>query len=159
MTDMVKTLTLCIVRDDARILLGMKKRGFGAGRWNGFGGKVASGETIEAAAKRELLEECGLEAVKLAKAGILRFAFASDPETLEVHVFDVLEHVGTPSETEEMVPRWFKLTDIPFERMWPDDRHWLPRFLESGRVDGSFYFLDEDTLLDFSVHEGALATV
>ena len=38
----------------------MKKRGFGAGRWNGFGGKVAPAETIEDAARRELLEEAGV---------------------------------------------------------------------------------------------------
>ncbi len=40
-------LTLCLIVDDGRILLGMKKRGFGAGRWNGFGGKVEEGESIE----------------------------------------------------------------------------------------------------------------
>lgn len=34
------------------VLLGMKKRGFGAGKWNGFGGKVQPGETIEEAARR-----------------------------------------------------------------------------------------------------------
>jgi 8-oxo-dGTP pyrophosphatase MutT (NUDIX family) len=34
------------------ILLGMKKRGFGAGKWNGFGGKLEENESNEAAAKR-----------------------------------------------------------------------------------------------------------
>lgn len=34
------------------VLLGMKKRGFGAGKWNGFGGKVQPGETIEEAARQ-----------------------------------------------------------------------------------------------------------
>ena len=49
-----KVLTLVLVRDVARhrVLLGMKKRGFGAGKWNGFGGKLEPGETIEEAAKR-----------------------------------------------------------------------------------------------------------
>ena len=47
-----KLYTLAFVLDAGRILLGMKKRGFGAGRWNGFGGKVDPGESIEAAAKR-----------------------------------------------------------------------------------------------------------
>ena len=48
----VKLLTLTFVREESRILLGMKKRGFGVGRWNGFGGKVDGGETVEEAAKR-----------------------------------------------------------------------------------------------------------
>ena len=47
-----KLYTLVFVADASRILLGMKKRGFGVGRWNGFGGKVDPGESIEAAAKR-----------------------------------------------------------------------------------------------------------
>ncbi|XP_032115703.1 7,8-dihydro-8-oxoguanine triphosphatase isoform X1 [Sapajus apella] len=44
--------TLVLVLQPQRVLLGMKKRGFGAGRWNGFGGKVQEGETIEEGAKR-----------------------------------------------------------------------------------------------------------
>ncbi|KAJ1429629.1 hypothetical protein B484DRAFT_396306, partial [Ochromonadaceae sp. CCMP2298] len=29
------------------VLLGMKKRGFGAGKWNGFGGKMDPGESMD----------------------------------------------------------------------------------------------------------------
>jgi len=60
-----KILTLVLVVDKRpegtwRMLLGMKKRGFGAGKWNGFGGKVEPGETVEDGAMRELHEEAGL---------------------------------------------------------------------------------------------------
>ena len=37
-----KLLTLVFLREGRRVLLGMKKRGFGVGKWNGFGGKVRS---------------------------------------------------------------------------------------------------------------------
>lgn len=47
-----KLLTLLFVLEPGRVLLGMKKRGFGAGRWNGFGGKIQVGETIEEGAIR-----------------------------------------------------------------------------------------------------------
>ena len=47
-----KLLTLVLVREPGKILLGMKKRGFGQGRWNGFGGKVENGESILEGAKR-----------------------------------------------------------------------------------------------------------
>jgi len=47
-----KILTLAFVRRPGEILLGYKKRGFGVGKWNGFGGKVEIGETIHDAAKR-----------------------------------------------------------------------------------------------------------
>ncbi len=150
---MVKTLTLCVVRNDTHVLLGMKKRGFGEGRWNGFGGKVQLGETIEDAARRELHEECGLEAEALEKRGVLTFEFATQPDVLEVHVYEVTAHSGELIESEEMRPAWFRLTDIPFDEMWPDDRHWLPLFLEGKILNGKFYFLDNETLLDFTLHE------
>ena len=38
--------------DDSRILLGLKKRGFGVGNWNGFGGKVHQDESIRQGAVR-----------------------------------------------------------------------------------------------------------
>src|SRR3989344_1243357 len=44
---MRKVLTLCLAIQDGRLLLGMKKRGFGARWWNGFGGKIEEGEPIE----------------------------------------------------------------------------------------------------------------
>ena len=47
-----KLYTLIYVLKDDVVLLGMKKRGFGVGRWNGFGGKVMDGEDIAAGAKR-----------------------------------------------------------------------------------------------------------
>ena len=55
-----KITTLVVVHQGNKILLGMKKRGFGAGRWNGFGGKLHDGETVEQAAKREIFEEASI---------------------------------------------------------------------------------------------------
>lgn len=45
-------MTLVFVRNHHTILLGLKKRGFGLGKWNGFGGKVIAGETFTQAAVR-----------------------------------------------------------------------------------------------------------
>jgi 8-oxo-dGTP diphosphatase/2-hydroxy-dATP diphosphatase len=39
-------LTLMLIHQKNKILLGFKKRGFGKNKWNGFGGKVEEGETI-----------------------------------------------------------------------------------------------------------------
>ena len=47
-----KLLTLLFVLKPGQVLLGLKKRGFGEGRWNGFGGKVQPDEAIEEAAIR-----------------------------------------------------------------------------------------------------------
>ena len=49
-----KLYTLALIRNNSDVLLGMKKRGFGVGRWNGFGGKVHPGESVEDGAKRSV---------------------------------------------------------------------------------------------------------
>lgn len=150
---MKKVLTLCIVHQHPKILLGMKKRGFGAGRWNGFGGKVASGETIEGAAKREVSEEAQIKVGELEKKGILEFEFQGNPEILEVHIFRADDFSGAPAESEEMKPQWFNVAEIPLDKMWPDDRHWLPLFLAGKKFRGKFLFGDSDIILNQELAE------
>ncbi len=152
---MKKVLTLCVIHQHPKVLLGLKKRGFGEGRWNGFGGKVSDGETTEEAAKREIMEEVGLEVNKLEKAGVIDFEFRENPEILEVHVFRVKEFDGEPIETEEMKPRWFHIGEIPFEEMWSDDKHWLPLLLEGKKFRGKFLFDTEKSnqILDLELLE------
>lgn len=151
--DMKKVLTLTIIHQQPRVLLGLKKRGFGAGRWNGFGGKVAAGEPIEAAAARELQEEAGIAAVQLEKVGLIQFEFSGDPEILEVHIFRAEEFLGTPTESEEMKPQWFGVDAIPFNEMWPDDIYWLPLLLAGKKFKGKFLFDGPDTIIEQQLAE------
>ena len=137
---MKKILTLCMVIKEGEILLGLKKRGFGVGRWNGFGGKIEEKETVEEGALRELKEEIGIVATKMDKVGILEFLFQNDPKILEVHIFKVSKFDGEPLESEEMKPRWFIFEKIPFSQMWSDDIHWFPMLLGGKLFKGSFLF-------------------
>jgi len=151
--NMNKLLTLCIIHQHPRILLGMKKRGFGAGRWNGFGGKVSGEETIEDAAKRELQEEAGIEVKYLDKVGIIDFEFKGNPEILQVHIFKADSFLGEPIESEEMKPQWWHIDEIPFEEMWPDDVHWMPLFLSGKKFKGRFLFGESDVILEQELTE------
>jgi 8-oxo-dGTP diphosphatase/2-hydroxy-dATP diphosphatase len=146
-----KILTLCLTREEGKILLGMKKRGFGEGRWNGFGGKVEEGETIIEAAIREMEEESGLIAEELKEVGVTTFQFLDTGKLLEVHIFDVLKYRGEMIETEEMSPKWFNLDEIPFEDMWADDIYWIPLFLKRNKFKGHFVFKDNDKLLSHKI--------
>ncbi len=151
---MRKLLTLTLIVCDDKILLGMKKRGFGMGRWNGFGGKVEEGELITEAAKRETLEECGITIVKMKKVGIHEFEFVSKRgDILEVHVFRVDDWTGEPRETEEMRPQWFTTDAIPYDVMWPDDIHWIPVFLAGKTFRTRFLFGENDTVIEARVDE------
>lgn len=151
---MKKTLmTLGYIIKGERVLLGYKKKGFGQGRWNGFGGKVEPGEDVKAAAAREIKEECGVEAKNLAEGGSHVFRFKENPEeAFEVYVFRAFDFAGEPAESEEMRPAWFKFSDIPLANMWDDDQHWLPQFLQNGKkVKGIFLFNKNDRVLEKEV--------
>ncbi|KAK3246454.1 hypothetical protein CYMTET_16878 [Cymbomonas tetramitiformis] len=141
--------------DSRKILLGMKKRGFGAGYYNGFGGKVEPGETIEQAALRELEEEAHVTALDMERRGVLRFIFDDNPQPWEVHVFHATEFSGEPLETDEMAPVWFLEADIPFDKMWADDVHWYPLFLGGKCFRGEFFFTKTTTLVKHTLEEVA----
>jgi 8-oxo-dGTP diphosphatase / 2-hydroxy-dATP diphosphatase len=143
-----KQLTLVLLTAGGRVLLGRKKTGFGAGKWNGFGGKVEPGETLAAAAAREFLEETTVAATGLAHVGHLVFTFEGAPtEVLEVHVFTASGYAGgEPAETDEMAPSWFGVGDIPYGGMWADDAHWLPHALAGRRFAGRFHFVGHDVI-------------
>ncbi len=148
-----KVLTLCIIHEHPRVLLGMKKRGFGQGRWNGFGGKVDENETIEEAAKRELSEEAGITVEDVEKMGVIDFEFQGNPEVLEVHIFRAQEFEGVPTESEEMKPQWFFIDEIPFAHMWKDDVFWFPYFLKGKKCTGRFLFDEKENIIEQELNE------
>lgn len=116
------------------------------GKFNGVGGKVGEGEAIEAAAVREAHEEIGvlIDAADLTKVAMLTFYFDGKPEwSIECHTYITERWDGEPRESEEMAPEWFALDQIPFERMWVDDIHWLPRVLKGERLRATFNFSND----------------
>jgi 8-oxo-dGTP diphosphatase/2-hydroxy-dATP diphosphatase len=154
-----KVMTVAIFYDPSsgKILLGLKKRGFGVGRWNGYGGKVKEGESIRKAARREIFEEAGIIAKDLEEVGKIDFEFVDKPdEILEVHFFKIGGYYGNPRETEEMRPGWFEAHNIPYDLMWPDDKVWMPLFLQGKNFEGRILFRDQDTILESQV---SLATL
>lgn len=146
MTPKVCTL-LFLLRDD-QVLLAMKKRGFGAGRWNGVGGKVEPGETLEAAAIRECQEEIEVTPKNLEKVGYHEFVFPDGTADMYVHIFVTREWEGEPAETEEMRPQWHPIIAIPYAEMWQDDVFWLPAVLLGHKLQGRFIFDKDENMLD-----------
>lgn len=132
--------TLAIIEKGDEALLAMKKRGFGEGWWNGYGGKVQDSETIDEAMIRELWEESGIVAKRFKKRAIIEFFFAGTDKEVEMHVYEVTDHEGQPIETEEMSPQWFKKDEIPFDNMWPADRNWMPLFFDGKNFSGRAVF-------------------
>ena len=142
MSVQLRKVTLSFIIKGNEILLAMKKRGFGAGLWNGYGGKLKDGESIYDAAKREVKEEIDIDVKSMKKVGVLDFYFEGDkPDwNQQVHVFLIQEYNGEPKESEEMLPKWFKINEIPYDKMWEDDKFWLPKVIEGHSVYGRFLF-------------------
>lgn len=135
--------TLSIIEDGDKALLAMKKRGFGEGWWNGYGGKVQEGESITDAMVRELYEESGLIARKYRERAIIEFFFDGTDYEVEMHVFEVSDYDGQLVETEEMKPKWFLKKEIPYNEMWPADRNWMPLFFDGKDFNGRAVFNGE----------------
>ncbi len=145
---------LCFVRDVDRLLMIVKKRGLGAGKINAPGGRIEDGETPLQAAIRETEEETHVHPVDPELRAELSFVFR-DGYTLHVYAFLAESHTGTPHPTEEADPFWCPIDELPYDRMWADDRHWLPRMLDGRHPVGRFVF-DDDTLLDMEIREMAV---
>lgn len=141
--------TLLFVVRDGCILLIRKKRGLGAGKINGPGGRIEPGETPLEAAVRETREELGIEALSPKLRGELHFQFV-DGYSLHCSVFVSADFLGEPVETSEAVPLWTPLNAIPYEEMWADDVRWLPQLLAGEKVCGFFHF-EREVLLDYRV--------
>jgi 8-oxo-dGTP diphosphatase len=140
---------LCFIVREEKILLIHKKRGFGAGKINGPGGKVDPGETPLESALRETFEELGIKPLGTEQRGELHFQFR-DGDSLHCTVFLAHDFTGEPRETDEAVPLWTPLHAIPYDQMWADDRHWLPLLIRGVHFSGWFEF-DGEELLNWKI--------
>lgn len=124
----------------------MKKRGFGAGRWNGVGGKIEPNETEVQGLIRETQEEIEVTPLEYDKIAVLDFAFPDGTIDMQGHVYFCTKWEGEPIETEEMAPQWFRIADIPYDDMWQDDIVWLPQVLKGKKLTANFTFDHDDNM-------------
>lgn len=151
----IKVLTLLFLRRNNQILLAMKKRGYGTDRWNGVGGKLESGETIEQGLIRECQEEIAVTPTKYHKVAEHNFTeyHEGEQKLMVVHTYIATDWQGEPTESEEMRPQWFDISDIPYDKMWPDDPYWLPQVIEGKQVKTNFELNDKDEIISHQIIE------
>jgi len=147
--------TLLLLRKDNQIMLAMKKRGFGTGKYNGVGGKLEPNETPEEAMSREAYEEICITPTEYEKVGIMDFIehYKGNKEHLIFHLYVATKWDGEPQETEEMKPEWFDIDKIPYDQMFTDDRYWLPLVLAGKKINGYFEFDENWNLLSHRIEE------
>jgi 8-oxo-dGTP diphosphatase len=145
--------TLLFVIRDGQILLIRKKRGLGAGKINGPGGRLELGETPRECIIREAEEELMITPHDPEEMGVLHFQFV-DGLSLHCVVYQATDFTGTPTETDEALPLWTPLEAIPYHEMWADDILWLPH-LVGGRKFLAWFDFNDDAML--SQHVEVLA--
>jgi ADP-ribose pyrophosphatase YjhB (NUDIX family) len=88
------------------------------GRWSFPSGFVERGEQVEDAARRETLEETGLEV----ELGPVLTVISSAGEAVVLVVYPAVAFTGTPEANDDLTEvRWFPLDALP-ELAFPHDR-------------------------------------
>jgi len=146
-----ETAVICYIFKDDKVLLINKKTGLGAGKVNAPGGRVEIAEMPMEAAVREVQEETGLTPLNVREVGQLSFIF-KDGYSLKGIVYFADDCTGEIGETEEADPFWQAVTEIPYDKMWEDDKLWLPLAMSGKYVKGHFIF-DGDKMLSQEIEE------
>lgn len=141
--------TLCFIVRGSEMLLMRKKRGLGAGKIVGPGGRIEAGETPRACAIREVQEELCVTPIDVVACGDHRFQFV-DGYSIHVFAFKANDLEGEARETAEGIPLWTPLDQIPYAQMWDDNRVWLPLMLAGVPFSGRYVF-EDDKMLDHVV--------
>ena len=106
-----------VVVDGARVLVVRRGRPPARGKWSLPGGLVDLGESVEAAIRREVLEECGLDVRLHGLVGIVD-RIVRDAEGRVHYHYVLLDYLATPvagraragSDAAEL--RWVRLDDL-----------------------------------------------
>jgi 8-oxo-dGTP diphosphatase len=146
---MKKTTLSFLISPNRELLMIWKKTGQGKGKWNMPGGKVETGETAEAAAIRETIEETGLIPSELSLVGKLDFHFeAGGSWPSECSVFMAKTYTGSlQAENDECRALWVPIDEIPWDQMWESDREWIPLVLRGKFFHRRYFFDAKDRLL------------
>lgn len=150
-----KQASLVFLIDGNKILLARKKRGFGVDKLNGYGGKMdESDKTIRDTAIREAQEEGHVTPIDLTHVATISYYFWDKPDIGQiVTVYLCRKWEGTPVETEEMAPEWFDITNVPYDRMWVSDIHYLPRLLNGETLEGELLFNTDGSVAEHDFKE------
>lgn len=147
----MRQTTLGFIIQGRKILLAMKKRGFGVWLYNWFWWKLEKRETVEQAMIREANEEIWINILEQEKIWVLNFIFEwKEDWNQSVNVFFINKFSWNIEESEEMKPYWFKLNKIPYDKMWEDDKIWLPEVLNwQKNIEYDFVFDENEKLSSY----------
>ena len=140
-----RTLIFITRGEDVLLLMGAVDKKLWAGKYNGLGGHIEPNETPLQSARRELLEETGLEVPALTLRGIVHITMPQPPGIV-IFVFVGEYSGGKVRPSEEGTPRWIPWREIPNVPMVEDLPKLLPRVLTPGPLVFAHYAFNDDGL-------------
>jgi 8-oxo-dGTP diphosphatase len=111
-----------LVVRDGHVLLGRRRGSHGAGTWSAPGGRLEFGESIEHCARRELLEETGLEIGPVELGPYTNDVFLEEREHFVTLLVVARSAIGTPTNLEPDKCEgwsWFKWSELPTPMFTP----------------------------------------
>lgn len=129
-----RTLVFLRHGGDVLLLKGAPTKRLWAGRYNGLGGHVEPGETLLAAALREVWEEAGIAAGEV--AGLTLRALVNvegGPPGVLLCIFTGTALTRGVAGSAEGMPEWVPLDELARIDL-VDERRFLPRLLEEERL-------------------------
>ncbi len=146
--------TLLVIRKNGKILLAKKKRGFGAGKFNGVGGKLEANETPDQAMIRETKEEINIVPLNFCRVGYIEYneIMKGERSLVCMHLYLASDYIGEPQESEEVVPAWFDENNLPWSQMLGDDIYWYKYMLAGKKFKAKFVFDDDFNLVSHEVN-------
>lgn len=136
----IPTVVAYLIDSEGHVTLGLRKTELGNGFLSGIGGKIGDSEdtvneTADEALVRELQEELGIVPIKFQPYGLVRFLYPHKPtKNMQTIPYLITSWEGEPRESDSIIPMRFNLKKVPFDRMWKDNKIWLPRVLEKETI-------------------------
>ena len=121
-----------------------KENDMHAGKWNGLGGKLESGETPEECAIREVWEESGLRVKDLTLKGFITFPAFDGQEDWYTFIFVISDYEGQLIDSSEGFLRWIPNTQLLELNLWPGDRIFIPWLERNGFFSGKFVYKNKE---------------
>ncbi len=137
-----RTLVFLTRGEEVLLLRGAPDKQLWAGKYNGLGGHIESGEEPRHAARREVREEAGLDVAELTLRAVIQVTLPGPPGVM-LFVFVGDAPLAEPRSSPEGTPVWVRRQELAKYPLVEDLYELLPRVLAPGGIVFGKYLLTE----------------
>lgn len=135
-----RTIFFVFHQNKVLLLKGAKDKKINAGLWNGLGGHIERGEDIVSAAKRELLEEAGIQCDKPVLCGTIMIDVKENDGILLFVFGGKVNDVSFTNSLEGNLA-WFPVDKVPSDEVVDDVEMLISRVIQIFKSGKQFHLL------------------